>query len=100
MSFHSVCGCLSVKLTFTMDFAFLKPYFHGLTTRMGAPFWLGSTSPYQPNVSRHSGFIASSIRSPSEYGQSYPPALSGMSLLLSSERNCTNLALGSGSAQE
>ena len=36
-----VWGCLSVKLNLTMDFAFLKPYFQGMTTRMGAPFWLG-----------------------------------------------------------
>ena len=29
----------------TIDFAPLKPYFHGMITRSGAPFWLGSTRP-------------------------------------------------------
>ena len=39
----------------TIDLALLKPYFHGITTRTGAPFWLGSTWPYIPTVSRVSG---------------------------------------------
>ena len=50
----------------TIDFADLKPYFHGMTTRTGAPSWLGNTSPYKPKVSSVSGCIASSIRRPSE----------------------------------
>jgi hypothetical protein len=43
----------------------LKPYFQGTTSRTGAPFWLGSTSPYMPKVSSVSGCIASSMRRPS-----------------------------------
>ena len=58
----------------TIDLALLKPYFHGMTTRTGAPFWLGSTWPYMPTVSSVSGCIASSSRSPSVYGQSSEPA--------------------------
>mgnify|MGYP003694336751 CR=1 FL=1 len=49
----------------TIDLALLKPYFQGMTTRIGAPFWLGSTCPYMPTVSSVSGCIASSSRSPS-----------------------------------
>ena len=30
---------------FTIDFALLKPYFHGRCTRSGAPFWFGSVRP-------------------------------------------------------
>ena len=48
-----------------MDLALLNPYFHGITTRIGAPFWFGSTWPYIPTVSRVSGWSASSSRSPS-----------------------------------
>ncbi len=35
-------------MVLTMDFALLKPYFHGTTTRIGAPFWFGKDSPYIP----------------------------------------------------
>ena len=27
----------------------LKPYFHGTTSRSGAPFWFGSVLPYRPD---------------------------------------------------
>src|ERR1700751_1223463 len=83
-----------------MDLADLKPYFQGTTMRTGAPSWLGNSSPYKPKVSRVSGCMASSMRSPSEYGQfkliSRKP---GITLESSSERNCTYFALGRGSAQ-
>jgi hypothetical protein len=29
----------------TIDLMPLKPYFHGTTSRIGAPFWLGKVSP-------------------------------------------------------
>ena len=43
--FQVVAGCFSTKLTFTMLLMPLKPYFHGVTRRIGAPFWLGSVLP-------------------------------------------------------
>ena len=54
----------------TSDLMLLKPYFHGTTMRIGAPFWFGNTSPYMPTVSSVSGCMASSMRRPSTYGQS------------------------------
>src|SRR5205807_715516 len=36
-----VTGCSSTKRILTMDLTLLKPYFHGTTSRSGAPFWLG-----------------------------------------------------------
>ena len=48
----------------------LKPYFHGTTSRIGAPFWFISVLPYRPTARIVSGCIASSIRSPSMYGHS------------------------------
>ena len=62
---HVVAGCVSVSRSLTTDLMLLKPYFHGTTSRSGAPSWFGSTSPYSPMVSSVSGFIASSSRSPS-----------------------------------
>ena len=38
-----------------MDLADLKPYFQGTTSRTGAPFCGGSTSPYRPKASSVSG---------------------------------------------
>src|SRR2546430_9987132 len=49
----------------TIDFALLKPYFQGTTTRIGAPFWFGRTWPYMPTVRSVNGWSASSSRSPS-----------------------------------
>src|SRR4051794_33580774 len=46
----------------------LNPYFHGTTSRNGAPFWFNSVSPYRPTASIASGCIASSSRNPSLYG--------------------------------
>ena len=43
--FHVVGGCSSVRVIRTTDLIDLKPYFHGTTSRSGAPFWLGSSSP-------------------------------------------------------
>jgi hypothetical protein len=48
-----------------MLLALLKPYFQGTTSRTGAPFCLGSTSPYMPKASSVSGCMASSSRRPS-----------------------------------
>jgi hypothetical protein len=31
-------GCFSVKRILTIDLMLLKPYFHGTTRRIGAPF--------------------------------------------------------------
>src|SRR5207245_6648296 len=67
---QAVLGCSPTRRIRTMDLALLKPYFHGTTTRTGAPFWFGSTRPYMPTVSSVSGCKASSSRSPSTYGQS------------------------------
>ena len=36
-----VCGCFSAKRIRTMDLMPLNPYFHGTTSRSGAPFWFG-----------------------------------------------------------
>ena len=60
--FHVVGGCFSTNRIFTMDLMLLKPYFHGTTRRSGAPFWLGSTSPYSPTHKIASGCMASSMR--------------------------------------
>ena len=38
-------GCRSTNRICTIDFALLNPYFQGTTSRIGAPFCLGSTSP-------------------------------------------------------
>ena len=43
--FQVLTGSLSVNDTRTIDLMLLKPYFHGTTRRIGAPFWFGSTSP-------------------------------------------------------
>ena len=37
--FHVVCGIVSVRLIRTIDLIDLNPYFHGTTSRIGAPFW-------------------------------------------------------------
>ncbi len=76
----------------------LKPYFHGTTSRTGAPFWFGSTSPYTPKVSSVSGCIASSMRRPSTYGQSSTlERTPGICALSASVTNSTNFALPVGS---
>jgi hypothetical protein len=46
----------------TMDLTDLKPYFHGTTSRIGAPFCAGSARPYSPVASSASGCMASSSR--------------------------------------
>ena len=43
--FQLVGGCFSTSLIFTIDLMLLKPYFHGTTRRIGAPFWFGSVLP-------------------------------------------------------
>ena len=60
----------STKLIAMIDLMPLKPYFHGTTSRSGAPFCCGSGLPYSPVASRVSGCMASSMRRPSRYGQS------------------------------
>ena len=44
-SFRTADGIDSTKLIRTMPLMPLKPYFHGTTSRIGAPFWFGSASP-------------------------------------------------------
>ena len=63
--FQAVRGSCSMKRILTIDLADLKPYFHGTTSRTGAPFCFGSTSPYMPKASSVSGCSASSRRSAS-----------------------------------
>ena len=41
--FHDAGGCFSTKRTLTMDLMLLKPYFHGTTRRIGAPFCAGKS---------------------------------------------------------
>ena len=48
-----------------MDLMLLKPYFHGTTSRIGAPFCGQSCLPYSPIDRSARSFIASSSRSPS-----------------------------------
>ena len=45
MRSHEPTGCFSTSRMRTIDLMLLKPYFHGTTSRSGAPFWFGSTSP-------------------------------------------------------
>jgi hypothetical protein len=40
-----VGGTCSTSEMRTIDLMPLKPYFHGTTSRSGAPFWFGSTFP-------------------------------------------------------
>ena len=68
-STSSSAAC-STSAILTIDLMLLKPYFHGTTSRSGAPFWLGRSRPYMPVARIASGCIASSMRSPSRYGQS------------------------------
>ena len=42
---QNVTGRFSTKLTFTTDFADLKPYFQGTVSRIGPPFCGGSGLP-------------------------------------------------------
>ena len=44
-TFQAVFGWVSVRRMRTIDLMPLKPYFHGTTSRSGAPFWLGSVRP-------------------------------------------------------
>ena len=62
---HAVDGWPGQKRMATIDLIDLKPYFHGTTSRIGAPFWLGMARPYTPTASRVSGCMASSMRRPS-----------------------------------
>jgi hypothetical protein len=60
-----VRGARSVNLMLTMALMPLNPYFQGTISRSGAPFWFGSTLPYNPTAMSVSGCMASSMRSPS-----------------------------------
>src|SRR6476659_2365673 len=62
---QNVDGRLSLNSTETIDFTFLKPYFHGATRRSGAPFCLWIGLQYRPVAMKVRSFIASSIASPS-----------------------------------
>ena len=44
-SSQKLTGRSSVKVKRTIDLIDLKPYFHGVTSRIGAPFWFGSGLP-------------------------------------------------------
>ena len=93
-------GCRSVKRIFTRLFALLYPYFQGMTSRTGAPFWLGRISPYIPNTSMVSGFMASSRRKASVYGHgSIRAARAGMAPESATVTNSTKRALPSGSTR-
>src|SRR5437879_1653421 len=97
--FHEVGGCFSTKRILTIDLMPLKPYFHGTTRRIGAPFWAGNTSPYSPTERIVSGFMASSIRKPSTYGQSKTAHFShGNRFGSCSDTKWINFALPVGSA--
>ena len=63
--FQDVAGVRRVNSISTIDLMPLKPYFQGMMSRSGAPFWFGSSRPYTPTVIRVSGCIASSMVSPS-----------------------------------
>jgi len=41
ITFQVFCGWRAVNSIFTINLIPLKPYFHGVTSRSGAPFWLG-----------------------------------------------------------
>ena len=43
--FQLVTGMRSVKSMRTIALMLLNPYFHGTTSRSGAPFWFGRTRP-------------------------------------------------------
>ncbi|MNL49746.1 hypothetical protein D3C87_1727040 [compost metagenome] len=59
---------------------------------------MGKTLPYRPNTSMASGFMASSMRSASTYGQSRTPARTpGMFSRCTAVTNSTYLALPVGS---
>ena len=66
-------GISVTRSSFTIDFTDLNPYFHGATSRTGAPLCGGNALPYRPVAIVASGFRASSRRSPSTYGQLYGP---------------------------
>ena len=85
----------------TMDFALLKPYFHGTTSRTGAPFWLGSAWPYRPKASIDSGCIASSMRSAFDIRPLQHRRAQARHLRRDrpASTNCTNLALPVGSTR-
>src|SRR5216684_8577141 len=68
--FQVVGGCSSTNRILTIDLIPLNPYFQGTTSRRGAPFCFGSGLPYSPIARIASGWVASSMRSPSTYGQS------------------------------
>src|SRR3569833_1022242 len=70
-SSHMPTGRLSTNEKRTIDFADLKPYFHGTARRNGAPCCLASGWPYAPVTKNASSFEASGIVSPSMYGQGY-----------------------------
>src|SRR5262249_40423064 len=62
-------GRLSLNSMLTIALTFLKPYFHGATSRSGAPFCLWIGLPYRPVAMKARSLVASSIARPSVYGQ-------------------------------
>src|SRR5262249_18908061 len=64
-------GRLSVNAKCTIDLTDLNPYFHGNTSRIGAPSCFGTGLPYMPVTRKASSLAASAIVTPSTYGQGY-----------------------------
>src|SRR5207248_4576547 len=58
-------GRFSVNEKWTIDFTDLNPYFHGNTSRSGAPSCFGTGLPYMPVTRKASSFPASATVTPS-----------------------------------
>src|SRR3569623_432272 len=66
---QKVAGSRSTSSMRSIDLIDLKPYFHGTTSRIGAPCCLSSGWPYMLVASSVSSFAASASVNPSTYGQ-------------------------------
>ena len=75
-----------MKRILTIDLMPLKPYFHGTTSRSGAPFWFGSTLPYRPDGHERQRVHRLVHAQPSTYGQSSDRALLAGHLLRVEQR--------------
>src|SRR5215813_10468028 len=58
---QNVTGRLSVKVNRTIDLTDLKPYFHGVIKRIGAPSCFGIGLPYMPVPMKASSLFASAM---------------------------------------
>src|ERR1700757_885675 len=59
--FQNETGCLSVNVNLKIDLIDLKPYFHGVTRRSGAPSCFGTGLPYMPVTRKASSLVASAM---------------------------------------